>query len=169
MKPFKYKNTTKKLIIILVIIAMLGGLFPVPNSAVTDPGDGGNVLAPLENFVVYLCDKVMQWLQETFTTLDEIEQEDGSYNFQYSPAIIFSGTVPAFDINFIEPNQDERNDIGDFFEKNDIEYRKDVRKNGNTVTWDDFDNKLNDAKKIDGVQIFYGPEDTMKNQARSIT
>ena len=104
MKPYVNKKITKNLIIIFVIVLITNSLLPNFVQAKTDTESGGGLLAPLEQFVVFLCDKVMEWLQNTFTSLDALEVYDGVYEFKYSPAIIFSGKVPALDINFIEPN-----------------------------------------------------------------
>lgn len=114
MKPFVNKKLTKKLIIILIIVAILSGFLPGFAQAKTDTENGGGILEPIEKFVVYLCDKVMQWLQTTFTSTDTLEVGDGTYNFQYSPAIIFSGTVPVFDVNFITPKDEESEQSNDY-------------------------------------------------------
>lgn len=71
--------------------------------AVKDIEEGGPLFKTIVEFTTYLGDELMQWLQNTFTSADEIEQEDGTYLFKYTPAIIFSGEVPALDINFISP------------------------------------------------------------------
>lgn len=102
MKPLKNK-ITKNLIIILSITAILSGVLPNYVYAETDTEEGGGLLAPMEKFCVFVCDNVMQWLQEHLKSTEEIDQGDGTYKFQYSPGIIFSGTIPAFDINFIDP------------------------------------------------------------------
>ena len=101
MKPLKNK-ITKNLIIIFIITAILSGTLPNYAQAATNTNSGGGLLAQIEKFCVFLCDEVMQWLQNTFTSPDSIEQPDGTYEFKYSPGIIFSGTVAAFDINFIK-------------------------------------------------------------------
>lgn len=93
--------------------------------------EGGTIFAPICSFITFLCDSVMQFLQNTFTSLESIERGDGTYNFQYSPAIIFSGTVPAFDINFIKPNTDVKksSNSGEYIKKYIASYyiQKDVK------------------------------------------
>ena len=105
MRKLHNKGLINKLIM-CIITAILLCNFAVPNYtyAKTDPEEGGLLLKALDQFVAFLGDKVMEWLQNTFTTEAPIENIDGTYNFQYSPAIIFSGAVKAMDINFISPN-----------------------------------------------------------------
>ena len=105
MKPLKNK-VTKNLIIIFAITVIFSGLLPNYVQA-ANTNSGGGLLAPIEKFCVFICDEVMEWLQNTFTSPDSIEQPDGTYEFKYSPGIIFSGTVAAFDINFIKPGEDK--------------------------------------------------------------
>ncbi len=104
MKAYINKKTIKNLIIIILIITILSALVPVSVHAKTNTENGGKILTPIEDFALFLGDKVMQWLQNTFMSGDDIEVEEGKWEFKYSPAIIFSGEVPAFDINFIKPN-----------------------------------------------------------------
>ena len=70
--------------------------------------EGGTVFDPIANLVTYICDSAMQFLQNTFISTDSINMTDGKYEFKYSPAIIFSGEVPAFDINFINPGDNKK-------------------------------------------------------------
>ena len=107
MNLFVNKKLIKNLIIILGIVTMLNGLLPNYAYAAKDTSKGINLLEPLEQFVVFLGDNVMQWLQDIFVTTEKIDQ-GGTYKYQFTPAIIFSGKVEAFDINFINPNQDTR-------------------------------------------------------------
>ena len=87
-------------------MTILSALVPTPTQAETDTEDGGGILKPIEKFILFVCDKVMQWLQNTFVSAESIKVEDGVWDFKYSPAIIFSGTVPALDVNFISPNKE---------------------------------------------------------------
>ena len=119
MKPFINKKTTKNLIIVLLIITILTGFSPKFVEAKTDTDGGGKLFNPISEFVTFLCDSLMQWLQDSFISTESIAVGDGKYNFQYSPAIIFSGTVPAFDINFIDPE-------GHKIEKNHDSYVKET-------------------------------------------
>lgn len=107
----------KKVIATLFILILLFNLL-IPNNVQAsqikpdsnNEEEGGTIFAPICSFITFLCDSVMQFLQNTFISLESIDRGDGTYNFQYSPAIIFSGTVPAFDINFIKPNTDVKTD-----------------------------------------------------------
>ena len=146
MKPVRNK-TTKNIIIILAITAILSGFLPNYSYAVTDTENGGGLLEPIEQFVVYLCDNVMQWLQDKFVSKESLEQENGEYeyNFQYSPAIIFSGDVPALDINFISPNTSVEvdNDIDNFV----ISKEKEYRNNAEECDESTYNNALEEIKK----------------------
>ena len=104
MRTLRNKKTIKKILITIFIITVLSTLTPALVKAKTDTENGGKILAPIADFVLFLCDNVMQFLQNIFISIESIDRGDGTYDFQYSPAIIFSGTVPALDINFIEPN-----------------------------------------------------------------
>ena len=102
MKIFINRKTIKNIVKSILIITILSMLVPVLVQAKTDTEDGGGFVHPVEDFILFLGDKVMEWLQNTFVSMDSIEVEEGIFEFKYSPAIIFSGTVPAFDINFID-------------------------------------------------------------------
>lgn len=107
MKKVKTKKTTKQ--IICIILALMLCNFIIPNATYADDtGSGGPIFNPIAKFVTYLCDSVMQFMQDSFTTTESIDKGDGTYNFQYSPGIIFSGKVAGLDINFIEPNDEVR-------------------------------------------------------------
>ena len=163
MKTFKCKNALKKLIVILLISVIVLSFVPSQVHADTDTAEGGETFAPFSKFVTFLCDSIMQFLQSTLTSNQSIEVGDGTYNFQYSPAIIFSGTVPALDINFIKPNEDTRNtnNYGEFVLKLVADYLEEEGELDETVS---FDSVINEAKnhdyKIekyqDGPGIYFG-------------
>ena len=136
MKAYVNKKTIKNLIIIIFIITILSALVPVSVHAKTNTENGGKILTPIEDFALFLGDKVMQWLQETFMSKDSIEVEEGKWEFKYSPAIIFSGEVPAFDINFINPNTNTREDSGmkDWL----TEQRKEFSAQATEYTWEEY-------------------------------
>lgn len=119
MKTFVNRKTIKNLIIIMFALIIFSVMLPKPVFAETDVEDGGGIWRPLEDFMLFLDDKVMQWLQKTFTSVENIEVDEGVYDFKYSPAIIFSGKVNAFDINFINPNQKDQSSskYSDYIEK----------------------------------------------------
>ena len=122
----KTKNVTKQIIYILIILMLCNFIMPYTTYAVDD--DGGTIFDPFAKFITFLCDNIMQFMQDKFTTTEKILQEDGTYNFQYSPAIIFSGTVQGLDVNFLKPNEDVRNlyDFDAFIRKNKEDYIKQV-------------------------------------------
>ena len=70
---------------------------------------GGSLLKPISQFLCYIFDAIIDLLQEMFVTPEniKIENDDYSINYsiKYSPAIIFSGQVPALDIDFITPGE----------------------------------------------------------------
>ena len=98
----------KTIISIIVAIMLCNFVMPVVSFAKTDTEGGGEVFAPIMKFIVYVCDRIFQFLQDSFCSIDSIEKEDGTYVYQYAPATIFSGKILAFDINFIDPNKEIR-------------------------------------------------------------
>lgn len=76
-------------------------------SLVTREGEtgGGSLLKPISQFLCYIFDAIIDFLQDMFVTPERIKLEDGIYSIKYSPGIIFSGQVPALDINFIKPGE----------------------------------------------------------------
>lgn len=73
----------------------------------TDINNGGTIFEPILKFAAYLSDACMQCMQNMFVTTDPIEKEENgkkTYEFKYSPAIIFSGDIAGLDIDFITLN-----------------------------------------------------------------
>ena len=95
--------------------------------------------------MLFLCDKVMDWLQHTFVSTENIEIEEDVWDFKYSPAVIFSGTVQALDINFIKPNKDVRNmnNMDAFLESKKEEYKSKAVE----CDWDMYVSLLEEIKK----------------------
>ena len=125
MKVFSKNAIIKKILIVIITIIMINN-FIMPNYV--HAANGGKLFTPITEFLVGISDRIMATLEAVFVgktglgdplTASEIKVElpgqegwlieniDGTYNFQYSPAIIFSGKVPAFDINFINPMKDQ--------------------------------------------------------------
>ena len=139
MKKVKAKNLIKQIICIIIVLMLCNFIIPNyayaiaknpeiqpnVNQAGAKNGDSGVIFAPFCKFITFLCDNVMQFMQNTFTSVEDIEQEDGTYDFKYSPGIIFSGTVPAFDINFINPGTSSvaTSSIEDYIIKNEANFR----------------------------------------------
>ncbi len=100
--------------------------------------EGGALFTPISQFILGIADGVMSTLQSTFIgdekfsniiTSDAIKEETPGnkggkgatiYRIKYSPAAIFSGQIPAFDINFFSPLGDEEGKTK--FYKTKIEY-----------------------------------------------
>ena len=108
MEKLHSKKITKYITIIAVIIMLCNFVMPNYTYAATNNANGGELHDPLVKFLVFLSDSIFQFLQESFTSMESIKEEDDDgnyvYKFQYSPGIIFSGHVPALDINFITAN-----------------------------------------------------------------
>lgn len=155
MKRIKKQSKIKQIVCIILIIMLCN--FIIPNISYAET-DSGTIFAPISKFTVFLCDTLMQFMQDTFITKDKIKQGN-SYNFQYSPAIIFSGTVPAFDINFISPNTKEDFGVEDWLKEN----RKTFSSQAEPYEWEEYE-KLPAGgltgcsrieEKIDGVADYY--------------
>ena len=87
--------------------------------------EGGALFTPISQFILAIADGVISTLQSTFIgdedlsnviTSNAIKEETPgnkggkgitTYRIKYSPAKIFSGSVPAFDINFFSPLGDD--------------------------------------------------------------
>ena len=69
---------------------------------------GGALFKPIFQFVCGIGDIAIEIMQDIFLT-HKTNIYVGSYQYiiRYSPGIIFSGTIPAFDINFINPQASE--------------------------------------------------------------
>ena len=72
-----------------------------------DEAAGGIFLKPIAQFLCFVPDSLIGLLQNMFVTEDGLQNGDGTYSIKYSPGIIFSGQVPAFDINFIDSDTKE--------------------------------------------------------------
>lgn len=147
MKIINTKKLTKKIICIIIFLMLCNFIMP-NNIFAAEEEDSGTVFAPVCKFITFLCDNVMQFMQDTFTTPQKIKTAGNIYNFQYSPAIIFSGTVQAFDVNFIKPNTDIRSEgnYESFFKEKQKEYYKRARKQ----SWGDYNSIL---QGLEGYQV----------------
>lgn len=83
--------------------------------------EGGELFTPISQFILAIADGIMSTLQATFigdenasnlitsNAIKETTKGNGNgkgvttYRIKYSPAAIFSGQIPVFDINFFEP------------------------------------------------------------------
>lgn len=106
----------KKTIIIIMIILLIANLL-LPRAVNADADSkkgetgGGSLLKPFSQFLCYVFDAVIDLLQDMFVDANGIRLPDESYSIKYSPGIIFSGDVPALDINFINPGENKTSTI----------------------------------------------------------
>lgn len=117
MKLLKNKKVIKILSTILIVFTLFN--FIMPNYVQAD--FGGALFAPLGDLLCGIADVVLEILQNIFVTshtnilntLDTGLVAIPTYTIRYSPGIIFSGTVPALDINFIDydPDEDDTDDL----------------------------------------------------------
>ncbi|MGN1310582.1 MAG: hypothetical protein ACI4VP_02585, partial [Clostridia bacterium] len=96
------KNQTNKIIILLVIILLCNFIMPARTYAL----NGGLFFKPIAQFIARIADLVIQGFQTIFIGDGSIQFGPNQYLIRYSPGIIFSGMIPAFDTNFINPDPD---------------------------------------------------------------
>ena len=102
MKKIKEK-LTKKIICIIIIVMLCSFIIPNLSFAVSANG-GGSLIGEFAQLFCILPDAIIGGLQYMFVTEEGIKDENGEYQIMYSPGVIFSGKIPAFDIDFITPN-----------------------------------------------------------------
>lgn len=152
MRKIGANNSIKKIICIIIILMLCN--FIIPNNIyAAQEEESGTIFAPFSKFVTFLCDSLMQFMQKTLISQADIKGQDGVWDFKYSPAIIFSGTVPAFDINFINPNIKPSNDYIDFLKKNEDKYYDDIQSDGTTnVSEEQYNNYLDAVMEHEGAK-----------------
>lgn len=70
-----------------------------------DMDEAGDLFVDLAQLLCFVPDIVIETLQHMFVSDKNIYDETTEeYKILYSPGTIFSGNIPAFDINFIKPN-----------------------------------------------------------------
>lgn len=99
----------KKILIILMVVILING-FIMPNYvwAVTELDEKsvvGKLVSGLFGLFAYVGDAGISVMQNIFLGTGDII-EKGEYAIKFSPGLIFSGRIAAFDINFINPGQD---------------------------------------------------------------
>ena len=135
----KLKLQVKKLIISCIIICMSWNIISphvilASASSATDEEKGGVLFAPIQSFVVGLGDSFMELMQyalmgdkdvvykeyagttnSSYLLFFERAETDWIYipNFKISPGAIFSNQIPAFDVDFFSPMEDEEYTITD--------------------------------------------------------
>ena len=141
-----HSKTKSKIIIVIIAIIMLCN-FAMPKiifAASTE--NGGSAIEPISKFLCFIADMTNSLLQRTFTAPNNIKEGE-DYCFLYSPGIIFSGTVPAFDINFINPTLKAKGGVvaGKFF-VNQISSWREKAKQENNSTYQEYYNKAKTIK-----------------------
>lgn len=106
MKVFTDKNVIKRITIAILIVMMFSFMSPTVSQA----DFGGKLFEPISQLLCGVADLVIMGLQKIFVGDGDIyyggisEIESSTYHIKYSPGIIFSGGIPALDVNFIDPN-----------------------------------------------------------------
>ena len=108
MEEVRSKKGFKQIIIITVMIMICN--FIVPNYAyAAETEDGGKLFVGIAQFLCFIPDVVINFLQNMFVSPQNIYNETTEeYEILYSPGTIFAGEIPAFDINFIDPMEDKK-------------------------------------------------------------
>ena len=124
MKKVKAKNLIKQIICIMLILMLCNFILPNYTFAVKTE-KGGSLMEVIAQFLCFIPDSVMNILQDMFIVHENIKVDDDTYSIKYSPGVIFSGKVPAFDINFINPGTSSvaTSSIEDYIIKNEANFR----------------------------------------------
>ena len=102
MKVLLKNAVIKKILIVLVMIIMVSN-FIMPNYVHAAKSAGENLVSGFFYLLADVGDATLKAMQSMMVGKADIK-EGGEYSIKYSPGIIFSNTVPAFDINFISPS-----------------------------------------------------------------
>ena len=141
------------------------------NTNFKDKNDGGDLLVGMAQLMCFIPDSVINLCQRMFINDMALEQEEG-HTIYYSPAAIFSGTIPAFDVNFITVKEDEEqtdNEYEAFIQKEEKNYYEAVVNDGTTnVSENVYTNNLEEAKKHEGYYT-YTDSHTEKLNLKSTT
>ena len=153
MNIFAKNAIMKKFLIVLITMIMISN-FIMPNFAYADDDSdekGGKLFTPITELLLGIADRVEATLEAIFVgdfsagdilTASEIKQKSSSqsgqinfgpwdgrvdvFHIKYSPAIIFSGKVPALDIDFITPMSEEDRTFYTYDYKYDKAESKDI-------------------------------------------
>ena len=153
MKKLKKQNSIKQIIGIIIVLMLCN--FIIPNCSYALSTDGGELVKPISQLVCFVPDTVINFLQEMFITPQNIKVSAGNYKILYSPGTIFSGQIPAFDINFIKPVN------------KDAETKVDINKIGKKISLGKakFVEELDDTQNnqiIENIKNSYNYSDDMK-------
>jgi len=98
----------KKMLVAIILVIMLSNSIIVPRVQALS---GGDLAKPIFQFIAWLGDIVMDFLQIRVGGMVEIGPD---YNIQYSPGTIFSNKIALFDINFVKPNENYKQEYTDW-------------------------------------------------------
>lgn len=119
------------------ILDDIQNLLGIEDSINDENSEGGALFTPITDFLVGVADSVMGTLQSVFLedrkilsniiSADSIKLKGPAgnkninfYIIKYSPATIFAGNVPTFDVNFFEPQGDSNGKVD--IKKSSINY-----------------------------------------------
>ena len=142
MNKITRPRTSKKIVIMILIVTLFNFVMPNFSRAEEDVEDGGIIFKFLTPIALAIPDLLLQKMQNIFigdkeegkrengidydfeTSGEEIEigQENpkkgiSAYVILYSPGTIFAGKIPGLDVNFISPMGDENGITKTYFTK----------------------------------------------------
>ena len=153
MKKIKKDSLTKQIICIIIFLMLYNFIIPSYCFAVSTEG-GGSLLDIIVEMACFIPDKVIEFLQKMFVSIQGIKT-GGKYEILYSPGTIFSGQIPAFDINFIKPKTPFSN----------TRYLNDMHDNSSKISYDKFTEITKDLV-ANGYETFYEVAEFKKSSAR---
>ena len=96
----------KKIILCIIVVLMLCN-FVLPNYIfAASTQQGGSWISVIAKFLCFIADSITSLLQKMMVSPYRVD-ETSEYKVLYSPGIIFSGTVPAFDVDYIKASAQE--------------------------------------------------------------
>ena len=102
MKCLINNSLIKKILISLLLVVMMGN-FILPNRV--QAISGGTLAQPIFDFIAWIGDSVLEFLQKTIGNGGDIQDADGNFLIQYTIGNIFANSIASFDVNFVSPNK----------------------------------------------------------------
>ena len=102
MNFFTDKKIIKRIIIAILLVTIVNFISPTISKANINNEIGGGLFVPISQFLRAAGDWIIEGLQSFFIGEETIKNGD-IYEIKYSPGVIFSGNVPALNINFFNP------------------------------------------------------------------
>ena len=99
MKKIAKKKHYNKIAIVLLVVLLCNFLLPTCKIIASD-NEISKPEGPLTLFFCAIGDILLNLLQENIVGVSGLKYA-GEYELKYSPGVIFSGDLAAFDINFI--------------------------------------------------------------------